>query len=268
MEHSSPFVRLTLDVKRPIELGEFVGAFTALGAEYDRFLKQDGPTNLGGTLYVREVRQGSIVADIITVSHDVGQVYGALRPVIDFVKIYGHRLKSYTRPGGRTEGASKSELQGFSEQVAAIASTPGSRLRLAAMTVERGEERTHAAFSFDTEEARDMQGRIEDHRLALNHTSRGDRDRVLMVFTRSDVSSAPVGQRSGERVLIESISSVPRPLIYASELAEGRIKHEITEEPDNVYKKGFVVDVNVETRNGKPVAYSVTAVHQVIDLEG
>jgi len=54
--------------------------------------------------------------------------------------------------------------------------------------------------------------------------------------------------------------------MYGSEVAEGRIKHEIREADDNVFKKGFVVDVMVKLRSGKPVAYSVTNVHDVIDL--
>lgn len=68
------------------------------------------------------------------------------------------------------------------------------------------------------------------------------------------------------RVIIESISETDLPLIYASDLAEQRIKHEIRVADENVFKKGFVVDVNVETRNGNPIAYRVTNVHQVIDL--
>jgi len=55
-------------------------------------------------------------------------------------------------------------------------------------------------------------------------------------------------------------------LIYASELAERQIKREITEADDNVFRKGFVVDVNVEFRGEMPIAYSVTNLHQVIDL--
>jgi hypothetical protein len=33
-----------------------------------------------------------------------------------------------------------------------------------------------------------------------------------------------------------------------------------------LFRKGFVVDVNVSTIEGRPVAYRVTNVHQVIDL--
>ncbi len=87
-----------------------------------------------------------------------------------------------------------------------------------------------------------------------------------MIFTRSDIGTAQVGKPSGERVKIEEISAKPLALIYASDLAEQRIKHEIREADDNVYEKGFVVDVNVRSSNGKPAAYAVTHVHQVIDL--
>ena len=267
MEQGAPFIRLTLDVKAPIELGEFVGAFTALGAEYDRFLKRETDGSLGATLFVRQVTRGSVIADIITIARDIGQVVSAARTCIDFVQTYGQRLGIYKRPGGRAEDATKSELRDFAQQVAAVAAVPGSQLRVAAVEMQRGEEVVRAAFQFDTSEAREIRDRVEEHKRELDHVGRSDKERVLMVFTRSDVGSAPLGQRSGERVVIESISPVPRPLIYASELAEQKIKHEITDEPDNVYRKGFVVDVNVETRNGKPAAYSVTGLHQVIELE-
>lgn len=69
-----------------------------------------------------------------------------------------------------------------------------------------------------------------------------------MVFTQANIKNATVGKRSGER------------------LAEQKIKHEIREADDNLFKKGFIVDVNIELRGGKPVAYRVTNLHDVIDL--
>jgi hypothetical protein len=67
-------------------------------------------------------------------------------------------------------------------------------------------------------------------------------------------------------VKIEEISDRSLALVYGSELAEQRIKHEIREADENVYKKGFVVDVNVRSTGGRPVAYAATHVHQVVDL--
>jgi hypothetical protein len=87
-----------------------------------------------------------------------------------------------------------------------------------------------------------------------------------MIFRQANVRGAPVGKRTGEWVQIEAISDKELPLIYASDLAEQHIKHEIAEAEDNVFKKGFSVDVNVETRGGRAVAYRVTNIHQVIEL--
>ena len=87
-----------------------------------------------------------------------------------------------------------------------------------------------------------------------------------MIFTRSDVGDAPKDKRSGERVIIQEISNRDLPLIYASDLAEQRVKHEIRDADDNIYKKGFNVDVSVQYKNSKAIVYRVLAVHEVIDL--
>lgn len=54
--------------------------------------------------------------------------------------------------------------------------------------------------------------------------------------------------------------------MYASDLAEQRVKHEIREADDNIYKKGFSVDVSVLYRNARPIVYRILNVHEVVDL--
>jgi hypothetical protein len=270
MAEGRPYIRLKLDVPEAIELGAFVGAFTSLASEYDRYMRDQHPeANMQASLYVKDVQQGSIMALLIPLAPmfpDVANAVGQIVSMEDFVRRYGGRLGQFLSPNKAPEDVTKSELRDFSEQVAAIANTAGSRIEIAAIEIEDGDHRVRAAFTFGTGEARQIQDRIDVARKTLEHTSRSDYQRVLMVFTRSDVRSTPVGKRSGEQVVIEDISDLPRPLVYASDLAEQQIKHEITEAEDNVYKKGFVVDVNVENRNGKPIAYAVTTLHQVIDL--
>ena len=91
-------------------------------------------------------------------------------------------------------------------------------------------------------------------------------ERVLMIFTRSDINNAPTDKRSGERVLISEITDKELPLIYASAMSEQRIKHVIREADENIFKKGFVVDVLVLHKGTRPIAYKLTDVHDVIDL--
>lgn len=270
MDGGRPYISLKLEVDAPIEVGDFVSAFTSIAAEYNRFARQTQPeADRDATLFVSEVRKGSIVAHLIPwLPLLTGSVEGmsAIITVEDFVRRYGTRLSAYLQPGGRAEDVTRGELKDFGEQVAAIAANPGSNLELAAIEIANGVHKAKAAFKFDTGQAREIQERVAEHRRELEHTERVDHERALMVFTQTNVKSPPLGKRTGELVSIEAISPTARPLIYASDLAEQRIKHEIVQASDNVYKKGFVVDVNVEARGGKPVAYRVTNLHQVIDL--
>ena len=269
VERGEVIIRVTLDVKQPVELSEFVGTFTALASEYDRYIRSVAPGRNDATMYVSQVRDGSLVALIIPTLLAAGGAIligmAAYNTIDEFVERAGRRLGKYLTPGGRVEGATKAELSDFQEQIAAIASIPNSTLEVAAIRVENGHEVITTAFKFNTAEARDIQQRVREHKQELDHTSRADRERVLMTFVRSDKRDAPQGKRSGELVEIEAISSKPLPLIYASKLAEDQIKHEVTAD-ESVYKKGFWVDVNVETKGSRPVAYAVTHLHNVIDL--
>lgn len=87
-----------------------------------------------------------------------------------------------------------------------------------------------------------------------------------MYFTRSDVGNAPKDKRSGEKVKIPEVSDKALPIIYASSLAEERIKHEIREANHNIYKKGFSVDMSILYRGSKPIVYRILAVYEIIDL--
>ncbi len=269
MEAGAPFIRLKLDTDQPIELGEFVGAFTAISAEYDRYMRANEPDMCpDASLFIKEIRAGCIEADLIPwlVGGGLIGVLAAANTIHEFVERYGGRISTYLKPNGRAEGATKGELQHIVDQVAAVASNPGSNLQIAAIDYENGKERARIALKFDTEQARKIEERVQEHTRELERSTGLDHERVLMIFTRSDVRPAPTGKRSGELVCIPSISDRSIPLVYASDLAEQAIKHEIAEAEDNVYKKGFQVDVNVEERAGRILAYRVTNLHSVIDL--
>ena len=189
-----------------------------------------------------------------------------INAVNEFVRTYGGKLKKYFRKGGSVQDASRSDLKDFMGSVAAIANDPNGKAALEAVVYEDRKKRVSAAIKFTTKEAIRAVEQIEDHTQRLERKQHADFQRVLMVFRQANVKDSPVGKRTGEWVLIEEISDKELPLIYASDLAEQRIKHEIREADENLFKKGFVVDVNVQTKGGRPVAYRVTNLQQVIDL--
>jgi hypothetical protein len=268
--YEPPHIVLNLKTKNPIELTDFVSAFTSISNQYEKFIRAHYPDmSSDANFFVREVRAGSIEAELIPWALQglsaVVNVIEQVEIVVKFVQNYGGAPSPYLS-GSKSPEVTRSDLKDFMGAVSAIANDPNGHATLRAVAFEDGKKKIKAAISFDTSEARQAQRQIEDQQVMIEAKESADHQRVLMVFTQSNIKDATMGKRTGERVRVEEISPRDLPLIYASDLAEQRIKHEVREADDNVYKKGFVVDVNVQLVNGKPAAYRITNVHQVIDL--
>jgi hypothetical protein len=262
-----------IDTKNPIELGDFVSEFTSVSSQYEKFMRENYPDlSSEAHMFVKQVKRGSIIFELLPFAPLVLPLAGVVTPiehinaVNEFIKHYGSRLKAYLNKNGKPGEATKSDLRDFMGAVAAIANDPKGTATIEAVAYEDGKRKVRAAIRFSTPQATRAAQSIERQQRKLEKSASADHQRVLMVFKQSNVKDSPVGKRTGEWVQIEKISDKELPLIYASDLAERRIKHEIREAEDNVYKKGFIVDVNVETKGGRPVGYRVTNSHQVIDL--
>jgi len=274
MDQAEPHILMKIDTTQPIELGDFVSMFVAVGNQFEKFIAQHHPDQKGDArFYVKEVRAGCIEAELIGwFAGGTALIGSALTAVdkandlADFVKNYGGRLKQYFKKGGRDASAGKSDLTDFNKTVTAIARDTDGSMSIKAAYYEDGERKVKAVFEFATPQAREAELELADHRRELDATTDADHKRVLMVFTRTNVGHAATGKRSGELVQIEAVHPKELPVVYASSLAEERIRHEIADADENVYKKGFDVDVNVEVRGGRPIAYRIVAVHSVIDL--
>ncbi|PTW63441.1 hypothetical protein C8N35_1011494 [Breoghania corrubedonensis] len=267
----SAILTLKIETEEPIELDAFVGAFTSIAEEYRRSIREYHPDIEGDSrIYVKEIRKGSYEADLIPL------VAAAAAPLVSsmdqlliaeqFVRTWGARIKALA--SGKFDGwePTKGELATLANATKAIATDPNASSTLSAVRYRDGRRDVEASFVFSTPDAVRAQASIDAAYRALEATDHSEYRRVLMVFTRSDIGSARVGRRSADRVKIEELSPKPLAVMYASDLAKDRIKHEIRESDDNIYKKGFVVDVNVRTLNGKPSVYAVTNVHEIIEL--
>jgi hypothetical protein len=265
-EHPAHIV-FTLDTKEPIEIGDFVKAFSGLADEYKRHVHEVAPDlSESSHMFVRKIESGSIVADLVPIIHAIINDMDKALVVEEFVRKYGGRFRALIAGNRNDQPRTKAEFQSFSDTIQAIANDPKGSAIIEAAVFKDGKKEITAAFRFNSQQARAVRLEIESRRREMEKQEASDHDRVLMVFTRSDVNKADIGKRSGERVKIEEVSDKSLSLMYGSALAEDRIKHEIREADGNVYKKGFVVDVNVRRRDGKPVAYSVTNLYDVIDL--
>jgi len=68
MEATQSYLELELRVQEPIEISDFVRAFAALGEQYQRYLQRVGYAHVpSARIYVKRVREGSIIAELIPI---------------------------------------------------------------------------------------------------------------------------------------------------------------------------------------------------------
>lgn len=268
MEEQRPYITIKLCLSEPVEVEDFARFFAAVSTQFQKYIKDELKDNSAETrIFIKSIREGSIIADLFPDGWSSALAYmdNALI-VVGFASLWSKRVRNWI--AGRDDAVqSKSDLTEVLDTVEAIAKDPDGRAIVETAVYEQGVFRRRVALTFSSAEAREAVKHIDQQRLLLSQTSGADYERVLMYFKRSDVGSADVGKRSGERVIIPAISQKDRALMYASKLAEERIKDEIRHSDDNIYKKGFVVDVNVQHKQGRWTIYAVTNVHQIIDLD-
>ncbi|WP_298298308.1 hypothetical protein [uncultured Litoreibacter sp.] len=265
MDQNGISIVFNLDLSEPVEISDFVSAFAGLGGQFERHIKQDHP-DLDGEVkvYVKEVRKGSIEAELIPLAYNtIITVMDHHQIATKFVKNLARKVGVFRNGGGRLEGASKSELSEIVGTLAAVANDPDGKATVSAVHYKKTKATTEFSMEMTSREAKDAVKEIQDQVKEIDHVGDVDYLGMLLTFYQSNLKDT---DKSGEKGIIEEISKKPLAVVYASDLAKERIKSEMVSGDRNIYKLGFFVDVNVQTRNGKPVAYRIKEVSDVIDL--
>lgn len=267
MDATPAYLEFEIQVQEPIELSDFVRTFSSLAAQYQRFLHQTGnadePT---AKIYVRRIREGSIIAELIPVITPIIGTMESILIVGHFGRMVRDKLVPYMTKGGRAPVESKTEITEMLGGVRAIArDTKGKAILRKAIMSDDG-VRKETILEFDTSQARVAEIELVKHYDELNKPTIETYANVLMVFFQSNTKIPDFAVKSGEHVIIDEISKLPRPVVYISELARQKIKDVILHSDENIFKKGFYVDVIVDRYNGKVAAYKVTNLVQIIDL--
>ncbi len=266
MVEGKNYIELTLDLKEPAELYDVVRSFTSLARQFDEYVKAEHP-NLDGEakIYVKDIRHGSIIADLVPFIQPLIQNMDSALIIDGFVRRYGGLLMRYVR-GDRFEAAKKSDLDDFMGQVAAIAKDPDGSLAISSAEFHQTQRTTRARVVFNTNDARRIEAAASMHRKELEAKAYEVYKNVLLVFWQSNLKESELGKRTGEKAIVEEVTKTPLAVVYDSDLAEERIKHETKDGDRNLYKLGFYVDCRVERLNGRPVAYRISEVRDIIEL--
>ncbi len=263
-EADEAILTYTLNNIRPVELLDLTRSLLALGEQYRRFADNHvEAATQDYRLYVREVRPGSIIIDLITEATQP-QILAPFAPVlIEYAKELGDWFDFFKGVKDAKDikemllGKSKRDLQQISdiiEPAAKDAFDGGIHITAAQGAV------IVVNSSINSNEANAGQNVLRRYIEQMPVPTTGiHHDQVLYWYQmHQDRATKP-----GDKAVIERIWPKPVKVRITSD----DIKRKMLDDADNPFKKFYVVDVDVTESQNRPVLYKILDVKDSFDRD-
>lgn len=266
MVEGTPYIELRIDLKEPADLFDLVRAFSAVGNQFDEYLKREHRDLEGSTrLFVKQIRAGSIIVELIPMIVTLVQAMDTGLIVDGFVNRFRALLSPYLA-GNRVQDLSRNDIRDVLSAVKLIANDPDGRAAISSLEYHKTKTTERVSVHWDTSGAKKAAETLERQQVEISLPAYEVFENVLMVFWQSNLKDPLPGKRTGEMATIEAVSPKPLAIVYETDLARERIKHETEQGDRNLYKLGFYVDCYVERFQGRAVSYRITNVRSIIPL--
>ena len=250
---------LTVELRnsKPVDLMDFTDGLMALAEEFRDYAADSAADPVPGNvrLYIREMRQGSIVADLMPVGEQLSWVLDHKDVVAGFVTHikeitqYFLGAKGFPKPNSNSAGR-------ISRIMEPVAKDSGSQINIIATDNARVD--VHQHFHAGFLEAGAVQNSVSKMRVQELPSVAIQTDKIMTLEQVKNDAAA----KTGDRGVIESIWGGPVKLQFMNEQAKSRV----ISIDENPFQKAFVVDVEVKTARGRPIIYRILEVREVIDI--
>jgi hypothetical protein len=227
----------------------------AVGEQFKKFVRQHGSDVAEDDirLYIKEVRSGSIIAELVSVA----QQYGMISPdggwVVQFAE-YLSEAYSYFKgdAAAKMPTLDKQDHDRLSQIVDPIAKDSGSQLNIIANSGV-----INVNLTLGSTDANAIQNRIRRSLDRLPDRMTGvHSDQVLYWYQVRDDSA----DKPGDRAVIPRINPKPVKVQFSSEAV-------MIDRPENPFRLLYIVDVDVTEIDNKPVLYKVLGVKDTMERE-
>ena len=255
---TEPLLTVRYENRNPVDLLDLGNSLSAIAERYRRLDKLKNRRR-GGRLYVRQMRSGSIIADLMPLVDQVSAI-GDYREVLaafvtnlddlfrGFMLYESHLPRRTSRPDAR-------QVQRI---LRPTAKDGGSQIFIN-INVE-GDLHISAPIQVNSDEANEiLKGARRFEREGPVPEGVPFEREVLYVTQARDEGRS----KSADRGIIEGISDEQVQLNYESD----RIRREILGRPENPFRLLFVVDGEVQAVGNKPVSYTISRVREWYDPE-
>lgn len=252
---------LTVEVKnsQPVDLIDLTNSLAAFAEAFRDYASDNTgdplPDNL--RLYVKEIRSGSIIADLIALYDQAewliknAEVFAAFAANLNDLSNY-----FLGKPNSLPEPPTHKQAKQLSNFVNPVAKDSGSQVNI---NVSDGASVNIYNLNINPTEASAIQNKVA-HYVAPKLPAEMTLVDQLMILEQVKNSTS---SKSGDRGIIEAISLKAVKLQFVSE----DVKRKVLDLKENPLQCVFLIDVDVRSISGKPMLYRVLDVKDIIDQD-
>lgn len=256
-------LRIHIENSQPIEISDFTKTMNGIGGLFSSFAQRNGKSKeeVNAKLYVSKIQKGSIDIHLIEIA-SVGIIpfMENSNLILDFAKHIKSIYDYYVKGESERPELSMYDLKNIHDLVSVPSNDRKGKMSI--QVIEGNVDKIiFSGCTFNNTDGNSSQNQV-DKELALMRKvlpSEDIRERQLMTIYQVRKDGTPAGNKG----VIDAISDKKLGLLFDSDELENKILHS----EENPMRKAYYVDVVILTANGKPAAYKVLALHDVIDLD-
>lgn len=264
-ENNANALLVHIQHSKPVEISEFTSSLNAVGGLYASYMKRNGLTKdaTNAKLYVSKIEEGSI--DVILQDLITGSMIPFLEnanTMMEFATFVKNAITYFAKGTGDKPDLSLQDCKDLKEVMTITAGDKNGSMEIGAIN-SADKSNIFVGCTFNFTESNSIQNQltkeIESMKFSTPEDNRYNRQLMKIYQMRSDMRSDV-----GNKAIIDSIASKKKVgVVFETD----ELKERILNSDENPAKKAYLVDVVVQTIDGRLAAYKVVALHDVIDIE-
>lgn len=255
-------IRLVIEIKnkQPLELLDLTKSLVSLASQFNNYASKygDSKENREAKLYVKEIRSGSVILELIEMATiGVLPYLENINTIVGFAEYVKTSFNYFLGKSDKKPDLTIQDHKELSQIINPVANDNGSQINVS--TTINGNVEVH--LHVNSIEANAIQNVLEKQLKSLKAPEISDdiKTKVLLTWyqARNDMKS-----NVGNKGIIEDLSQKPMNIIIDDDAIKNEMLHK-----ENPFTTVFVVDVKLQHVNGKIAAYKVIKLHSTFDIE-
>lgn len=251
-------LQITIHNEKPIALVDLTMALLGVSQQFERFIESesDEQHQLGSELYIKEVRSGSVIVELVAQVAPVVPLLwagGSLKEWVDYAKSTVEWLTGKLKDPPKE--VTKQDLKQWHNILEPVAKDNGSQMNF---SVSDGGVVINQYF-VNSVEANAAQNRISRELERMEEPDDHVQRKRVMTWHQTRFVEDPI---SGDRAVIESITKRPVKILFENNAVKRAMLNGDPRLGKPWHELAYVVDVRVQTINGIPKAYTILDFHE------